>query len=88
MYVSVIHSISDPERFWEAADQRDLPEGMQVHSAFPSADGKRAVCLWEADSVQAIQDTVENLVGQVSRNEYFEVATQNAIGLPTAASSG
>jgi hypothetical protein len=60
---------------------------VQVHSAFPSADGSRAVCLWEADSVQAIQDTVENLVGEVSHNEYFEVAQENAIGLPTAASA-
>jgi hypothetical protein len=59
---------------------------VRVHSAFPNPDGTRAVCLWEADSVQAVKDTVENLVGEVSRNEYFEVATQDAIGLPTAAS--
>ena len=49
---------------------------------FPNADGTRAVCLWEADSVEAVQSLFDGTVDDVSRNEYYEVDAQNAKGLP------
>jgi hypothetical protein len=46
MHVVVIHSISDPDKFWATADESELPEGIALHSALPNDDGTRAVCLW------------------------------------------
>ena len=82
MHVAVIHQISDPEKFWAAADESELPEGVTLHSALPNNDGSRAVCLWEADSVDAVSQLVEESAGDVSSNEYFEVNADNAQGLP------
>ena len=82
MHVVAIHSISDPEKFWGTAGSAELPDAVKLHSALPNDDGSRAVCLWEADSVDAVRRVVEDSVGDVSENEFFEVNPQNAQGLP------
>ncbi len=84
MHVIAIHAISDPEKFWAAAGELDLPQGTALHSAIPNQDGSRAVCVWESDSVDTVRDFVETRVGDVSKNEYYEVNDQDAIGLPGA----
>jgi hypothetical protein len=82
LYVIAIHSISDPETFWGAAEGLDLPEGTTLHSAIPNEDGTRAVCVWQSDSVDTVQNFVDDNVGKVSKNEFFPVNEQNAMGLP------
>jgi hypothetical protein len=84
MHIVAIHAISDPEKFWAAAADLDLPEGTTLHSAIPNPDGSRAVCVWESGSVDTVRDFVESNVGEISSNEYFEVNAQNATGLPGA----
>ncbi len=51
----------------------EFPAGIALHSTFAHADGTKAVCLWQAASVDEVQDLVDSAVGQFSRNEYFEV---------------
>ena len=82
MHIAVIHSISDPDKFWAAADESELPEGVALHSALPNSDGSRAVCVWEASSVDEVKDLVDGTVGDVSTNEFFEINADNAQGLP------
>ena len=82
MYIVVQHTISDPAKFWEVAKQAQLPEEVKLHSTFPNTDGSKAVCLWEAKNLETVKNLLEEAVGQVSTNDYFEVETQNAIGLP------
>jgi hypothetical protein len=82
MHVIAIHSISDPDRFWGAADSTEIPEGTTLRSALPNEDGSRAVCVWESDSLDSVKQLVEGTVGDVSNNEFFEVNEQNAQGLP------
>jgi hypothetical protein len=84
LHVIAIHAISDPEKFWAAAAELDLPQGTALHSAIPNQDGSRAVCVWESDSMDTVRDFVETRVGDISDNEYFEVNDQNAMGLPGA----
>ena len=83
MYVSVIHDIGDPGRFWGAVESSEIPAGVTIHSTLPNEDGTRAVCLWEAESVDAVKDAVEGTVGEVSSNEFFEVDASKAQGLPS-----
>ncbi|MBT3220469.1 MAG: hypothetical protein HN348_15390 [Proteobacteria bacterium] len=41
-----------------------------------------AICLWEAPTAEALAAWIDDLVGKVSTNEFFEVNKENAIGLP------
>jgi hypothetical protein len=84
MYVVAKHEISDPARFWAAAQEAtpNIPEGIKLHYVLPNTGGSAAVCLWEAGSLDAVRDLVESAVGEVSRNEYYEVDSNNAMGLP------
>ncbi|MFN2540175.1 MAG: hypothetical protein ABR549_18760 [Mycobacteriales bacterium] len=79
MIITAIHKISDPAKFWTAAQ---LPPGVALRSALPNGDGSRGVCLWEAESVETVQQLVDGAFSDVSENEYFEVNVQNAVGLP------
>jgi hypothetical protein len=85
MYITAIHEISDPGKFWKVARSATVegfPAGITLHNTFPNATGTRAVCLWQADTVDAVRDLVDSAVGQYSTNEYFEVNADNAMGLP------
>ena len=84
MYVVVQHRISDPEAFSAAAQQgmANLPEHLRIHHVLPNAEGSGSVCLWEAESIDTLRDFLEPSIGQVSRNEYYEVHAPHAFGLP------
>jgi hypothetical protein len=87
-YVVAIHDIRDPEKFWGAADQAaEFPAGITLHGSYPNEDGSHAVCLWEADSADAVRELVDGAVGDSSQNQFFEVNSQHSgtRGLPTAA---
>jgi hypothetical protein len=79
MNIVAIHTISDPARFWAPAE---LPAGFQVVTALPNEDGTRGVCVWEAESLEAVKQLVESAYGDVSQSEFFELNTQNAMGVP------
>jgi hypothetical protein len=86
-YIVAIHDISDPDRFWGAADPAAIPPQVTLHATYPRGDGSRAVCLWEADSVDTVRDLIESVAGDSSRNEFFEADPQHmgARGLSPAA---
>jgi hypothetical protein len=85
MYIVARHQISDPEKFWATAQEAvaNLPHGVKLHYTLPNTEGSAAVCLWEADSVDIVKNLVDSTVGQVSKNEFYEVDSKNAVGLPT-----
>jgi hypothetical protein len=84
MYVLIEHSISDPESFFSTAESSlaQMPPTIKLHHTFPSTDGTRAVCLWEADRLDQVRDFIESAVGQFSRNEYFEVPNKEGVVNP------
>jgi hypothetical protein len=92
MYVVVQHTISEPATFWNLADPTTLPSNVRLHHTFPTPDGTHAVCLWEAESVDAVRNVLEPLVGKVSRNEYFTVENREGLtrpsGVPQTAAAG
>jgi hypothetical protein len=85
-YVVAIHTVSDPERFWGGAAEgiAQLPPGVVLHSTYPTPGGTRAVCLWEADSVDIVRAIVDGGSGHASSNDFFEVDTKHPAtsGLP------
>jgi hypothetical protein len=83
MYVVVQHTISDPAAFWNSADPTTLSPDLKLHHTFPTPDGSRAVCVWEAESVETLRNSLEPLIGRVSRNEYFTVENREGFAKPS-----
>ncbi len=84
MFIVVQHQISDPGKFWEVikASADMIPAGSKVRSVLPNSDGTKAVCIWEANDIKTVTDIVQGSVGQFSKNEFFSVEANNAVGLP------
>jgi hypothetical protein len=90
MNIVALHQITDPEKFF-SMDPEEVssggPPGVQGRQFFPSQDGKVAVCLWEADSIDAVRDYLDPATAGASENTYFEVDAKRATGLPEAAAA-
>jgi len=88
MFVSVIHRISDPDKFREtvAANVGKIPSDLRLPQYFSSDDHRTMVCLWEAPSVQRVKDFLEPLFTGVSVDEYVAVDQGASSGLPTTQS--
>ena len=80
MYVISIHSVSDPDAFWTA--QLELPEGTELLTVVPSADGSRGVCLFKSDSIDTVRNLVDGAAGAISSNEFHAVDESKSHGLP------
>lgn len=84
MFVGVIHHITDPEGF-EAAEAKAIEQGLPPNIALPihaaTPDHTTGICIWEGDSIAAVREIVESVVGAFSDNEYLEL---NVDGLAPA----
>ena len=82
MYIVVNHAISNPEKFWGLAKAMTVPAALRLHSVFPSTDGAKGTCLWEAQSVDAVKQFVDGATNAFSKNDYMAVEAGSALGLP------
>ena len=91
-FIVAIHDVSDADRLWGAASEAtpQLPPDVTLHMTYPQHDGTRAVCLWEAPSVEGLRELLDGAVGDSARNEFFEVDPQHpgTRGLPAQAATG
>ena len=89
MHVSVHHIITNAQQ-WDqvtkkmmaALEQGRLPQGLKALMYLPSADSRKADCLWEAPSVEAVKNFLDREIGTAARNDYFQINTAAAFGLP------
>ena len=60
MYVLVQHTISQPACVLQTQPTRGQSprEHLTLHHTFPTPDGTRAVCIWEAASIDAVRVVV------------------------------
>ena len=83
MYIVVEHTITNSDVFFGLASKvAEAPPGINALQFFPSVNKDRAVCLWEAKSVDALKGFLESLTDQSSRNTYYAVDGTVAMGLP------
>jgi hypothetical protein len=83
MYVVVEHVITKPDVFFGLAGKvGEAPPGINAIHFFPSTSKDRAVCLWEAKSVDALKGWLEPMAAQCSINKYYAVDSTKAMGLP------
>lgn len=89
MHVVIRHYVTDPSK-WDRTtknimsmiEQHRLPAGLKPLEYLPSVDGRNADCVWEAESLGALQKFFDRESAGAARNEYFEVKEEAAIGLP------
>jgi hypothetical protein len=89
MIVAINHSITDPKKWEEAGgkifpmiQEGKLPQGIKALCYLPASDGRKANCVWEANSVEELKRFLEPLTSPAARNEYFQVNADQAMGLP------
>ena len=84
MLIIAHHDINDPESFWGAAKDvtMNMPANLKLHGVYPAQDGKTGTCLWEADSVQEVQQFLDKNAGKYAKNFCYEVNVEKSIGLP------
>jgi hypothetical protein len=83
MFVVVEHTITNSDAFFKlAARVSEAPSGIKALQFFPSTSKDRAVCLWQANSIDALKGFLEPLSAQSSRNIYYSVDSTRAMGLP------
>jgi hypothetical protein len=94
MYVVVQHEIRDAEaafaRGQALMEGRGAPAGARVLQFYPGRDRATVTCLWEADSVGAVQRYVDDTLGGSSVNACYEVDAEAAfarrpLGIPESA---
>lgn len=83
MYVLVQHVISEPAAFWNAADPSTISPDIRLHHSFPTPDGTRATCVWEAQSIERLQAILEPIIGRYSSNEYLAVENREGFARPS-----
>jgi hypothetical protein len=86
MYVIVHHRLTDPQtafaRGAKLMANEGAPSGVQVLQFYPSRDGSTVVCLWEAPSVDAVQQYADDVLGDASVNTSYEVDADQAFSRP------
>lgn len=48
---------------------------MPIHAAIE--DHRLGICIWECNSLNAVRDLVEVVVGPYSKNEFFEMQSRD-----------
>jgi DNA polymerase/3'-5' exonuclease PolX len=84
MFIGVQHKITDTAKWQEITStlQERVPAGCKPLTYMPSIDCTKANCLWEADSVNSVKTFLEGEIGGCSTNEYYQIDSNTAIGLP------
>ena len=87
--IVVQHQIKDEQFFGLTDDATDTPDGIRTLQFCPSEDKTAAVCLWEAASVEALQEYLDAVPGgaEIVENTYYAVDEELAFGLPEQAST-
>ena len=86
MIIVVNHKINNPTDFWASA-QKSLPElpasGVQkIMQVMPNSDMTEATCVWEADSIKALDTYLRSKVYAWSEETYYELNAAAAMGMP------
>lgn len=82
MYVVVQHQIKDPQVAFARGERlvknEGAPAGVRGLQFYPARDGSAVTCLWESPSVDAIQQYVDETLGDSSDNLCYEVNAEQA----------
>ena len=91
MHVVVQHRITDLEKF-NTMDAKEVagggPTGSHLQQFLPPKDGSVATCVWQTNSIDTLRGYLDPATDGVTENAYFEVDSEQAMGLPETAAAG
>ena len=85
MYVVAIHQVIDQAKFWPpdvAQLTKPVPPHLKLHHTFAGTDGSQAVCLWVAQSVDALRRFLDHFSAGASVNSYFPAVNKEGLAIP------
>lgn len=83
MFIVIQHQIHNPKKFQQCAKAVfPLPKELHVHQFLPAPDLTKAVCLYEAPSIERLSQYLDARLTEASTQHYYPVLTEQAIGLP------
>jgi hypothetical protein len=84
MFVLVHHIIQDPEQFWTRSQEAlpGTPDSLSLLHCLAGTEGNRATCLWEADSVEAVEAFLAPVHAGCATNEYRRAENSEGIAIP------
>jgi hypothetical protein len=82
MYVVIQHRFTNTPLAFSRGEKlmksEGAPAGAHVLQFYPARDGSGATCLYEATSVETLQQYVDTTLGDASVNTYYEVDAAQA----------
>jgi hypothetical protein len=85
MFIVVQHTIHDPAFFWESAQANvpNLPQAgvKRVINIFPNLDMNVCTCVWEANSIDDLNDYLRETLGNASSEVYYQINEAGSMGL-------
>ena len=85
MYVVAQHRVTDPAKFWptDAAQYATMvPPHLKLYQTLAGSDGSQGVCVWEAESVEALRDWLDPFTAGASENTYFAAVNKDGVAIP------
>jgi hypothetical protein len=83
MHLGVVHEIRDPAG-WDAVMSGDLnlPPGYVLLGSVTQDDARRAMCIWEAPSLDDLQRLLDGAFGAAVVNDCFVADPARSVNLP------
>jgi len=82
MFIATEHKITDLDTFSQKAGPAlgQPPAGMRLQTALLDKDAHCCRCIWEADSIESVQNYLEPELGSASVTAYYLLDPYSAIG--------
>jgi hypothetical protein len=84
MHLGVVHTIRDREA-WDSVTtggEPEFPPGFVLLGSVTQDDVSRAICIWDAPSLDALQRMLDDMLGSASVNDCFAADPARSINLP------
>ena len=84
MHLGVVHTIRD-RAAWDSitgGGEPEFPPGFVLLGSVTQDDVSRAICIWDAPSLDALQHMLDDMLGSASVNDCFAADPARSINLP------
>ena len=85
MHLGVVHTIRD-RAAWDRAffADKDFPPGFTLVGTVTQDDVSRAICIWDAPSVDELQRALDEMFGDAAVNDCFVADPSRSAGMPAS----
>ena len=86
MHLGVVHTIRD-RAAWDSVvigGSLEFPPGFELLGSVSQDDVSRAICIWDAPSVDALQRMLDDMFGAASVNDCFVADPARSINVPAS----